>query len=284
MNEYIIEVNQHNAQQVLIDASFQQPVLIDFWAQWCAPCKTMTPILEKLAQEYAGAFVLAKVDCDAQQEIASQFGVRSLPTIVLMKDGQPLDGLAGAQPEAAIRQLLEPHLPKPWDIYLDDARRLMAAGEYGAALGPLRQAAEQSRGRGDILIELASVYLELNRFEEAEEALGRVRLADQDGRYREVRAQLDLRREAAKSPELSALEERCAADPDNLDLAYQLALQYSQNNYHRDALELLISILRRDREYGDGQARKTLLDIIAALGSGDPLAAEYQRKLFSILY
>lgn len=284
MNEYIVEVGQHNAQQVLIEASFQQPVLIDFWADWCAPCKALMPILEKLAHEYAGALLVAKVDCDAEAGIASQFGVQSLPTVVLMKDGQPVDGFTGAQPESAIRRLLEPHLPKPWDTQLNEAGQLIEAGDFGAALGPLRQAYADSRQRPDIAVTLARVLLELKRYDEAEQVLDAVRLADQDAGYREVRAQLDLKRQAAKTPEIQALEAAHAADAADLDVAYQLALQYTQQEHHREALELLISILRQSREYGDGAARKTLLDIIAALGSRDPLAVEFQRKLFSILY
>lgn len=284
MSDYIVEVNQQNAQQILIDASFERPVLIDFWADWCAPCKTLMPILEKLADEYAGAFILAKVNCDIEQMVASQFGVRSLPTVVLMKDGQPIDGFTGAQPESAIRQLLEPHLPKPWDTQLHEAQELMAAGDFGGALTPLRQAYEDSRQRADIAVTLAQVLIELNRCDEAETVLAAIKLADQDASYRETKAQLDLKRQAAKTPEIQALEQQRATDPDNLETAFQLAVQYNQQSQHREALELLIDILRQQREFHDGDAKKTLMDILSALGPRDPLATEYRRKLFSLLY
>lgn len=284
MNEYIVDVTQNNAQQVLIEASYQRPVLVDFWAEWCAPCRTLMPLLEKLAREYDGALLLARVDCDSEQALAAQFGVQSLPTVILMKDGQPVDGFTGAQPEGTIRQFLEPHLPGPGDAELAEAEALLAQGKPSEALPLLRQAHVASGERADITVALARVYLEMNRCEEAETLLDSVRLADQDGRYREARAQLDLKRQAARAPEIEALEAARQERPDDLDVAYQLALQYSQHQHHREAMELLVEILRQSRDHADGGARKTLLDIIAALGPGDPLAAEFQRRLFSLLY
>lgn len=283
-SEHIVDVTMDNAREVLIDASFQRPVLIDFWAEWCAPCKALMPILAKLAVEYDGGFLLAKVDCDREQAIAGQFNVRSLPTVLLMKDGQPVDGFTGAQSETEVRALLDKYLPKPWDEALAQAREQMAAGEFGAALVLLRRAYEESRQRADIGIELAAALVQLNRLDEAQAQLDSIRLVDRDGAFQQVQAQLDLRRQTAKTPEIQQLEEALAAAPDHLELRYQLALANSANQQHGEALELLIDILRRDRGYGDGAARKTLLDIIASLGNSDPLAKEYQRKLFSLLY
>lgn len=284
MSEHIVNVTMANAKAMLIDESFQRPVLIDFWADWCAPCKTMLPILEKLANEYAGQFLLTKVNCDHEPRIAEQFGVRSLPTIMLMKDGQPVDGFVGAQTETAVRQLLEKFLPKPWDLMLQQARELIAAGDHGAALTLLRKAWDDSRKRADIGIELAGALLALKRFDEAQAQLDVIKLADRDARYQQLAAQLELQREAAKTPEIRALEEALKQAPDDAETAYQLAVQYSLNAQHREALDLLIGVLRTDRQFRDGAAKKAVLDIIAVLGKGDPLAKEYQRKLFSLLY
>lgn len=283
-SEHIVTVTMANAKELLIDESMQRPVLIDFWADWCAPCKTLMPMLEKLANEYGGQFLLAKVDCDREQRVAAQFGVRSLPTVVLMKDGQPVDHFVGAQPESEVRKMLEKYLPKPWDLLQMQAREQMQAGDFGAALTLLRRAWEDSRKRGDIGIELAAVLVQLNRLDEAQEQLDAIKLADRDPLFQQVQAQLDLQREAAKTPEIQQLEAALAKAPDDLGLRYQLALANAANQQHRDALELLIEILRRDRGFDDGAARKTLLDIIATLGNTDPLAKEYQRKLFSLLY
>lgn len=284
MNEHIVHVTMANAKEILIDESFQRPVLVDFWADWCGPCKSLMPILEKLANEYAGQFVLAKVDCDAEQRIAQQFGVRSLPTVMLMKDGQPADGFVGAQTETAVRQMLEKFLPKPWDLQLEQARTAIAADDYGSALTLLRNAYEESRKRADIGMELAAVLIALKRFDEASAQLDLIKLVDRDQRYQQLLAQIELQREAAKTPEIRSLEETLRQAPDDLEVAYQLALQYSQNQQHREALDLLIEIVRKNKQFRDGGAKKTLLDIIAMLGNSDPLAKEYQRKLFSLMY
>ncbi len=282
--EHMVVVTMDNARDLLIEESFQRPVVVDFWADWCAPCKTLMPLLEKLAAEYAGQFMLAKVNCDEQQQIAAQFGVRSLPTVMIMRDGQPVDGFVGAQTESAVRQLLEKHLPKPWDVLLQQAQQMQVAGDVAGALPLLSQACEMSRQRPDIAIALAAALVQLNRLDEAQTTLDAIKLAHRDKAWQQVAAQIELKREAAKTPEVRALEIALAADPDNLETAYQLALQHSQNQSYRDALELLINVLRRQRDFRDGAAKRSLLDIITVLGKGDPLAAEYQRKLFSLLY
>lgn len=284
MTESIVDIDQSNAQQYLIEESFKRPVLVDFWADWCGPCKSLMPILEKLAQEYAGQFLLARVNADEQAMITGQFGVRSLPTVFLMKDGQPVDGFAGAQPETAIRELLDKHLPKPWEGLYQQAMALLQADQAAEAVPLLRQAHEQSGERSDIGVALASAYLALGRAPEAEELLNKVPLADQDAAYQQAKAQLELMLQAARSPELEALEKQHQAEPDNMEVAYQLALQYSQEKLHREALELLYSILQRTLNYQDGAAKKTMMDILAALGKGDPLAVEFQRKVYTLLY
>lgn len=284
MSLHAVEITLENARQYLIDESMTRPVVVDFWADWCAPCKALLPVLEKLANEYAGAFLLAKVNADQLPDITAQFGVRSLPTVVVMKDGQPVDAFQGAQPESAVRQLLDKHLPSPWDAQLDQAQEKMAAGEWAAALPLLREAADSAGQRADILLALAHTYLQLDRLEEAEQTLSGVQFKDQDAMYHQLMAQLELKREAARTPEIQALEARLNDDPDNLELAYELAVQFSQHNHHRDALRLLLTVLERDRNFREGGARKAYLDILATLGKGDPLAVEYQRKIYNLLY
>ncbi len=284
MSEHIVNIDETNAAALLIEESHNRPVVVDFWADWCEPCKTLMPLLEGIAKEYNGAFLLAKVNADDQQMIAQQFGVRSLPTVMVMKDGQPVDGFVGAQTENAVRELLGKYLPKPWDGLLQLAQEAMAQGDFASALTPLRQAWEESGQALDITLLYANALIESLRLDEAAAVLDTVRMADQDATYEQLRAQLELKREAAKSPEIEALEQKLAADPENPDLMQQLAVQYTNAGQFKEAMELLVTILRKDLNHADGATKKTLLDTIASLGKGDPLAAEYQRKLYSLLY
>jgi putative thioredoxin len=284
VSEFIVNIDETNAAQLLIEESNNRPVVVDFWADWCEPCKVLMPLLEKIAVEYNGAFLLAKVNADEQQMIAQQFGMRSLPTVMVIQNGQPVDGFAGAQPEQQIREMLAKYLPKPWDGLLQLAQEAMASGDFAAALTPLRQAWEESGQAYEITVAYVHCLIESMRLDEAEAILDGIRLADQDNAYEQLRAQLQIKREAAKSPEIEALEAQLAAEPDNLDVRHQLAVQYTNAGQFKEALDQLLSILQQDLDHADGATKKTLLDTIASLGKGDPLAAEYQRKLYSLLY
>jgi putative thioredoxin len=284
VTDYIVNIDETNASALLIEESHKRPVVVDFWADWCEPCKVLTPLLEKIATEYQGAFLLAKVNADEQQGIAQQLGVKNLPTVMVIQGGQPVDGFAGAQTESFIRDMLEKYLPKPWDSLLKQGEEAMERGEFNEALAPLRQAWTDSKQQHNITLAYAHALIESLRLEEAEVVLDGVRMADQDESYEQLRAQLEIKREAAKSPEIEALEQQLAAKPDDLDVRYQLGVQYTNAGQFRDAMEHLVAILRVDLDHGDGATKRMLLDTIASLGKGDPLAVEYQRKLYSLLY
>ena len=281
---FIVDIDETNAQQLLIEESMTRPVVVDFWADWCGPCKQLMPILEKLAGEYQGAFLLAKVNADEQQMLAQQLGVRSLPTVMVIKEGQPVDGFSGAQPESAVREMLDKHLPSPQAGALAEAEQLLAEGDFPAALALYRSAWEESGQKLEMTLAYAGALVTANRLDEADTLLQGVRLADQDARYEQLIAQIELGREAARSPEVEALEASMAANPDDHAIRIQLAIQLSQVAQYREALEHLLTVLRADRDFNNGEARKVFLDTLATIGKGDPLAAEYQRKLFSLMY
>jgi len=284
MNAFVVDIDQSNAQQLLIEESRNRPVLVDFWAEWCSHCKTLTPMLEKLAAEYNGQFLLAKIDADEHQMIAAQLGVRSLPTVMVFKDGQPVDGFTGAQPENAVRELLQRYLPNPWDLEYDQAEALVAEGNIVDALELLRKAQATAGGQANITLLMADCLLQLNRLDEAEAQLNAVKLADQDDYFKSLFAKLELQRQSAKSPEIEALEAELAANPGDKSIQLQLAVQYSQNNHTADALAMLLGILRREMNFKDGEAKKMFLDILATLGKADPLAIKFQRQYYTLLY
>ena len=259
-------------------------VVVDFWAEWCAPCKALMPILEKLANEYNGQFLLAKVNCDEQQAIASQFGVRSLPTIALLKDGQPVDGFMGAQPESEIRQILEKHLPKEYEIAFKDALEKIAEGSLHEASSLLNAAYLAEPKRSDIAMTFADVLIELQNLEAAQAIIDSIPMQDQDNQYNQVKAKLELANEATDSPEIKALEDQLAASPEDTSLIIDLAVQYQQAGRNEDALELLLVCLRKDINAADGEVKKTMTDVLSALDNADPTKARYQRKLYTLLY
>ena len=281
---YIVDIDESNAQTLLIEESQKRPVIVDFWADWCAPCKQLMPILEKLAAEYQGAFLLAKVNADEQQMLAQQLGVRSLPTVMVIKDGQPVDGFSGAQPESAVRDMLDKHVPSPRADSLVEAEQLLAEGDIPGALALFRGAWEDSGQKPEFTMAYAGALITASRLDEAEALLSDIKMVDQDARFQQLMAQIELQRQAAQSPEIEALEADLASDEQNHEVRVKLAVQISSHGRYREALEHLLVVLRADRDWGNGEAKRVYLDMIATIGKGDPLAAEYQRKLFSLLY
>ena len=281
----IVAVTADNFQHIMVEQSQQQLVVLDFWAQWSEPSKALSPILEKLALEYAGQFLLGKVNTDEQQALVAQFGVRSLPAVVFVKDGQPIDGFMGGESERVIRERLLTHLPAPWQVDVEQAQALLQAGRFDEALTLAYSAYRLSDEDFNIGLLMADCYLQLKRVKEAQTVLVKATLEQRLSSYWvALEARLDLMLQAADSPEIVALQQALAADADNLELKYSLALQYSQHERVEDALQAVLEVLQKDKQFHDGGARKTMLDLLQSLGKGDPLAAQYQRKLFTLLY
>ena len=279
----IAEINGQNFQRLLIEESQKRLVVVDFWAAWCAPCKALMPILEKLANEFNGAFLLAKVNADEQQQIAGQFGIRSLPTVIFMKDGQPIDAFQGAESEANIRQKLLQHLGGGGEDLMAAIQQKLSDGDFEGALADLQPAYANSQ-RYDIAMSLAYALMQLSRCDEAQTVMDAIPEGERTAEHAQLLDQIVLKRESSKSPEIKALEERLSAEPDNLELAFELALQLSQIRQFKDSLALLFTVLKADREFKDGGAKKAFVEALAGLGKGDPVAVDYQRKYFNLLY
>ncbi len=279
----IVNITEANLQQTL-QQSMNAPVLFYFWSARSQHCEQLTPVLERLAAQYHGQFTLAKVDCDAEQMLASQFGLRAIPTVYLFQNGQPVDGFEGPQPEEAIRALLDKVLPREEELKAQEALALMQEEKYADALPLLKDAWQLSNQDSQIGLLLAETLIALQRSDEAESVLKTVPLQDQDTRYQGLVAQIELLKQAADTPEIQQLQQQVEQNPDDAALASQLALQLHQVGRNEEALALLFTNLQKDLGAGDGQVRKMLQEILAALGTGDALAAKYRRQLYSLLY
>ncbi|EPT7000402.1 co-chaperone YbbN [Cronobacter malonaticus] len=279
----IINLSEANLHQIL-EQSMTVPVLFYFWSDRSQHCQQLTPVLEKLANQYQGQFILAKVDCDNEQAIAAQFGLRAIPTVYLFSQGQPVDGFQGPQTEEAIRALLDKVLPREEELKAQEAMALMQEGKNAEALPLLKEAWQMSNQASEIGLLLAQVQIALNRSEDAEAVLKTIPLQDQDTRYQSLVAQIDLLKQAADTPEIQQLQQQVQQNPDDAQLASQLALQLHQVGRNEEALELLFEHLKKDLSAADGQARKMFQEILAALGTGDALASKYRRQLYSLLY
>ncbi|WP_278182548.1 thioredoxin family protein [Vibrio misgurnus] len=279
----MIDVTEYNFQQVLEHSSLT-PVLFYFWAEASPESVQLLPALEQLVERYQGAVVLARLNCQQQQAIAAQFGIQAIPTIALFIQGQPVDGLGGAQPISAIEEMLERHLPNAEQRLIQQALELVAQGEYQPALTLLSGLTEPWCSQGEVKLALATCYLETGAFDAAETMLASIPLAYQQGDYRTLLAKLELHQQAANSPELIALEQQWQADPKNPSLALELARQYHQVKRDEEALSLLWSWLSQDLNTLEGEMKKTLIDMLTALGQGNPLATQYRKQLYSRLY
>ena len=287
-NPFIFDVNEQNIQEIL-EKSTKQLVLFYFWSPRSPNYEEMTHTLTKLADEYHGQFILASVNCDEQQMLAAQFGLRAIPTVYLFQNGQPLDGFQGPQPEEKIRELLAKVLPNEDELKLIEAQNLFNEEKYEEALPLLRQAWKNlkdhlGKPRSDIAFMLAKAQIALKQLAEAKDVLASVPLQDQDTTYHGLQAEIELLEQAANSPELQLLQAELEKHPDNVELMIQLSSQLMQVGRQEEALELLFKPLTQDLNAGDGQVKKTLLDLLAALGTSNPLAASYRRKLYTLLY
>ncbi|EJL6398608.1 co-chaperone YbbN [Vibrio navarrensis] len=280
---FIVDINEQNFREIL-ERSAQTPILIHFWANAYPESTEILPALRQLAQQYQGAFTLALLDCQAQGPIAAQFGVQVLPTIALFINGQAVDGLGGAQSIEAIQAMLGKHLPSTEELALQQVIEEMQNGLYPQALNTLRALPVELQQRGDVKLAMADCLLEANQAEAAEQLLSSIPLEYQDNYFKGLQAKLELQKQAANSPEIQKLELDYQNDPTNHTLACELAVQYQHVGREEEALEILWKLLKTNLNLGDGEVKKTFMDILSALGQGNAIASRYRRQLYSILY
>lgn len=273
--------------QLVVENSFHKPVLVDFWAEWCAPCKALMPLLAQITESYQGELLLAKVNCDIEQDIVARFGIRSLPTVVLFKDGQPVDGFAGAKLESEIRAMLQPHVAEPapaQENLFDSASMLFAEGQIDAAEAQLKQLLSEDNSNAPALILYARCLAERGELAEAQTVLDAVSGDEHKQALNGAKAQLTFLRQAAELPDAAELKTRLGQNPEDDEATYQLAVQQLASQQYESALDALLKLFVRNRNYADGLAHKTLLQVFELLGNDHPLVTQYRRKLYQAIY
>ncbi|MGM0525659.1 MAG: thioredoxin [Pseudomonadota bacterium] len=280
--ENIVDVTIQNFQQVLLEGSQEKLVIIDFWADWCESCKQLMPTLERIASQYPDQVTLAKINCDEQQELAMQFGIRSLPTVAFFKDGQPIDSFSGVKSEAEIKEMLSQHLPGPADDLIQKAQQAMAESKSADAYTFAKQAYDIDASNMQALKLLAEAAVDNGRLEQARELAAAIPMVEHDNDYQRILSKIELAADAADSPELRALQEQVEKTPDDHELRLKLALQLQQAHRDEEALDHAFTVLRKDPANAD--AKRYAMDIINALPDGDPLASKARRILYSMMY
>jgi putative thioredoxin len=279
MSQFAFDVSLETFDSAVITPSQEIPVVIDFWAPWCEPCKTLKPMLEKLAEEYAGRFLLAMVNADENPEIAQHFGVRSIPTVKVLFQGQLVDEFTGALPEAQLRAFLDRFaLPPVGGNPREEAAALLAEGKLEEALAKLVEASKAKPEDQAIQLDAVDVMMQLGRNDEAQQLLSGEYTQEPD-RANALRTRLALAAGAADTEEIEA---RLAANPADHAARIELANAYAAQGKFREAMEAALEVAIRDRAFGEGIGRTTLLKLFEALGGSDQyddLIREFRRKL-----
>lgn len=284
MTQFSVDVTEDDFETQVIAVSSRVPVVVDFWAEWCGPCRVLKPLLEKLAEEYQGRFILAKVDSDQNQGLARQFAVRGIPTVVGLSGGKEVARFSGAQPEGMVREFLEKLIPSPADELVRVAGEVLAGGDVPHALRILDEALALDGGHPGARIAAAGILLQENRFDEAAAILAALSPAQRmDERVSALTARLDFALKSRALPDPAVLQACIGENGNDLQARLQLASLLTTRGDYEAALEQLLAIVRLDRKFGDDAGRKTMLEVFSLLGGSGELVSRYRRLLAQAL-
>ena len=281
---HVFDATTETFEAEVLQKSLQVPVLVDFWATWCGPCKTLGPILEKLAGEYNGAFELAKVDVDREQQIAAAFQIRSVPTVFLIKGGQLVDGFPGVIPEGQLREFLKQHGIEPAAAAVEATEAEALPLDPQAEVAALREAISAEPDKEELKLDLALALLRTGATAEAAQLIEALpaNLATDDRAIR-ARARLDFASALQDAPAADVLAQRVAANGDDLQARHLLGVHHLLAGEDEAALEQFLAMLQRDRGFQDGLPRKALIDAFRVIEDED-LVGRYRRRMSSVLF
>jgi len=269
----------------VIEQSQIRPVVVDFWAEWCAPCRQLIPLLEKLTEEAAGAFCLVKVNVDECPEIAGAFGVQSIPFVVAMVAGQPVSQFAGIQTEPQLKEWLKGFLPSPAVEAYEQGQQHEADGSLELAEATYRKASELEPEAAEFRIAHARVLIELNRDQESREILDELnKRGFLEPEAQALVAQLEMRSQVEESGGVAEAKKALEANPSDLTLQLRLAEAYGADSRFEEACEMLLEIVKADRAGVGVQAKEVMVGLLTVMGAKSKLASEFRRKLATAFY
>jgi putative thioredoxin len=284
MSAFSFDSSTATFEQDVLEASSRTPVLVDFWAPWCGPCRALTPTLEKLAAEFDGRFRLAKVNTDEHPEVAGRYGVRGIPNVKAFVDGQLVNEFTGALPESAVRRFLGTVLPSVSETLRRGAQADLARGDSGAAEAKLREALGADPGNHGARVDLAELLVARRDFAGADQELEAVPAERRDDRAANLAARIGFARKGQGLPDQAVLRAAIDARPDDTEARLAYAERLAADGDYRGALDQMLEVVRRDRGDRRERARKAAVEVFGLAADRPDLVAEYRRKLASTLY